>query len=378
MKQQYGPVIDIPAITLRTRLLFFVAFAILLLLGAIYSAWVAIVALVSTVVLAAGARFTARAHWLRAVWYGGLLVGAFVMYLVAPAAAVNGAVSSCGGIPAVFSDSPETSVPANMETHRPALLAQYGAGIQKNDLTYEATYFVQLEPNHVRYEERVDLHLERGHFVHLDLSTLGLQSAQLQSSAQIIVGGDGMTAETFAPNDLAGPLRLSTRPSSVWVETRMLVPQGAVSTCAGVALMPFQKVALAWPVRSDVQIRGLIQLPSSDEPVPFTQGINKKRTEISEVLLPRYSLFRQNPVLLQFAETRNDGNAFDRFEPASAVLNVADFSMRAELLPDTAWIRNRWVYEHRDLFFPPNWALALAFVLIASLIGDVSLSKRRD
>lgn len=249
---------------------------------------------------------------------------------------------------------------------------------EQGDLKLELEHRVSVEPKFVSYRERVDLHLSRGHFVNLDLGELALQATYVGAGTQIVVGGDGLAPETFAPEQLlTGALSLSTRPRSVWVETRMQVQPGPVQACPGVTLWPFQNVRLAWPQFFDTQIRGLAQLPLSDQPVPFTQSIKKKQAKLTEVLLPRYSLFMQSPVQLKPSEaTRWDGNVVDRFEAASDAVTVADLSMIAELLPDTAAIRNRWVYSERELFFPVNWTLALVYLLIASAIGDVFLSKR--
>jgi hypothetical protein len=185
-----------------------------------------------------------------------------------------------------------------------------------------------------------------------------------------------LAPETFAADQLSRPLGLSTRPRSVWVETRMQVPPGPVRACPGVSLLPFEKVRLAWPQPFDTQIRGLTQLPLSDEPVPFTQRLDKQQATLTEVLLPRYSLFMQSPMQLKRSDATGFGVNADSFEPVRDSVTVADFAMIAELLPNSDAIRNQWVYEKRGLFFPVNWTLALVYLFVASAIGDVFLSRR--
>lgn len=360
----------------RSRLIVLGAFALVLLVGAMFSVMAAVAALLASLALAAPTWFMREMRTLRFAWYGALLTAAAVVYFVAPGAVVGGAVSSCNEMP-TFSipdrehyaavdetmttkDSPSESVPATVQPQ---------AG-----LTSKAAYLVSAESNQVRYEERVDLHLKQGYFVNLDLTELGQQATRLAARTEILVGGDGMVAGTFAPNELAGTIGLSTQPSSVWIEVRMLAPPGATPICTGVTLMPFQQVRLHWPQPSSTSIRGTVRLPSGNAPIAFTQPIDRNRSQLSEVALPRYALFRQRPALLKSVNSTSKADLIDRFEPSAAV-HVAGFSMIAEFAPDNRFVRNAWTYRKQDLFFPLNWTLALLYVLAASAIGERGMRR---
>jgi hypothetical protein len=363
-------------VTLRTRLIGLIVFAFVLVAGAYFSALAAAAALLSALVLAAASWFMRSSRWLRAVWYAGLLIGAGILYFYYPTAAVGGPVSSCEEMPAlrVAPDEPRArnaSTTPQHEEQRPGLDRSI------EGLEFETSHTVKLESNQVSYRERVDLHLSRGSFVSLDLTALGLQLAPLRPRAQIIIGGDNMGAETFSPDELAAVIRLPMRPGSIWIESVMSVPPGAVPACRGTTLAPFQRVRLEWPHRLGTPIRGLARLPSSDESVPFSATINKKETRLSEVLLPSHSFFMQEPRLLKPADIKREGGiVFERFVPARDGVNIAEFAMLAELLPDNRIVRRQWVYAKRDLLFPVNWSLALLYVAIASAVGEVFLKRR--
>lgn len=361
---------------MRARLIGLVVLVLVLLVGAMFNLLVAVVALIAALLLAAPSWFNKHPRWLRPVWYGALLVGIGALCFVAPSSLVGGPVSSCADIPA-FRPRDDDSATARTEAAAPHQQQREQAPReqQPEGVTSEAVYLVSVERDHVSYEERVDVHLDRGHFVNLDLSELGALLARLGPNTEIRVGGDGMVAEMFTPEELKGTIGLSTRPSSVWIETRTVVPRGAIAICRGVTLMPFQAVKLAWPQPLDMPIRGQTQLPSSAERLPFALRIDKTHAQVSEVYLPRNALFMQHPVLLKRTQMAN-GAIGDRFAPASAAANVASFALSTELLPENRIVRSDWVYERRAAFFPPQWTLTLLFVLIASALGDVFISRR--
>ncbi|MET0986281.1 MAG: hypothetical protein ABW034_12830, partial [Steroidobacteraceae bacterium] len=350
----------LPDVQLRTRLIGLAVLVLVLLAGAMFNVLVSAIAWVAALLLAAPTWCNKHPRWLRPAWYGALLVAIGALYVIAPSSVVGGAVSSCADL-AAFRLSDDASAMARAE---PAVTRQEQQSQESREqhhregLTSEAVYLVSVERDHVRYEERVDVHLERGHFVNLDLSELGLLLAPLGPDTEIMVGGDGMVAEMFTPQELGGTIGLSTRPSSVWIETRMVAPRGAVDTCRGVTLMPFQSVTLAWPQPLDTPIRGQTQLPSSDERFPFALRIDKTQSQVSEVFLPRNALFLQRPVLLKRTQMTRSATV-DRFAPLNADVNVATFAMSAELLPENRIVRSDWAYERRNEFFAPKWTLAL-------------------
>lgn len=367
---------NVPVVDWRFRLFGLSAFALALAFGALFSTLAAAIALTAALVLAACSWLTTHARWLRIVWYGGLLLGAGVMYVSAPTLQIGGAVSSCEEIPTVLDAGGNAEHAGAIATSQ----EQHSSPARQHDsLVSEASYQVVLEPNHVSYEERVDLHLRRGYFVHLDLTELGAQLAHLGPDTQIMVGGDGMVAATFVPNELAGTIGLSTRPSSVWIETRTRVRPGAVHACAGATLMPFQKVRLAWPQPLDTRIDGLVQGSDNTAPVAISASVDKQLPHSFEVLLPRNALFSQHPVQLRPTRTaRTDDSVTDRFEPASAAIHVDALSMIAELLPENRIVRSQWVYERIHWLLPPTWPVTLLYLLVASALGDAGMRRPRD
>ncbi|MET0657431.1 MAG: hypothetical protein ABW110_04645 [Steroidobacteraceae bacterium] len=365
----------VPDVPLRARLIGLAALVLVLLVGAMFNVLVAVVALIAALALAAPSWFNRHLRWLRPAWYGALLVGIVALCVIAPSSMVGGAVSTCAEIPALR-PSGDTSA---MVRAKSAVTRQMRQDLDeqpnREGATSEAAYLVSVERERVRYEERVDVHLERGHFVNLDLSELGGLLAPLGPDSEIMVGGDGMVAEMFTPQELKGTIGLSTRPSSVWIETRIVVPRGSAEICRGVTLMPFQAVKLAWPLPQDTPIRGQTQLSASDERLPFAMRIDKTQSQVSAVYLPRNAVFLQRPVLLKRTQVTNGASA-DRFAPVTAAANVASFAMDIELLPENPIVRSDWAYEWRNALLPPKWTLVLLFVLLVSALGDVFMSHR--
>jgi hypothetical protein len=351
------------------------AFAIVLAIGAMFSTVIAVAALLLALVLAGADWLGWRPRWLRPVWFGGLLLAAAIAYWVAPRSGIGGEVSTCEDLPAIGAaagdSSPSKPAPPNTQAHESSSSTRVP---EQAGLITETTRFVSVERDHVRYEERTDLTLKRGYFDHLDLSALAVLLQRSKAQTQVIVGGDGLLAQPFRPDELRGTIGLSTKPRSVWVETLVQVPPGIAPTCRGVTLLPFQKVRLEWPQPFATPIGGRVKLADDDEPVPFTEIIGKEASHAITVVLPHRSLFRQRPVQLQ-PKSASASTSGDRFVLAKH-LDAGDLALTVELLPDWGFIRSEWAYARRDVFFPLNWSLALVYVLIASVIGDTFLRRR--